>query len=359
MTIVAHQLQALEFVPRRPALSLDLLPHWSARMRVRLGHTRLMRVGEHLVLLDGEDGVVEVGTQQPQDDRLQPWVRHDVPVAAVGAGYESEPVIADPEGAVFRWLPGSEPQAVWEAGAPGASLSLVGLPHERLFFGRVLGGRRTMGVVDTRSGRTLWQRDGASALALPFESMLLLELTEELDVLVCLDAATGRECWRGKRLAGGLGGIIGVVQGSLWLATRSGTICALDVAKGRARHEMKLRDSTNPQGVLDDRGLFHACNGLSYQVLDLSGSGSLASQTQFVRSPEGPGPALGRLVLVAADDRLVFADERGSIFVVHPESPASPERLATANSLVVGTGIAFGRLFVLESAGFLRAYGDG
>jgi hypothetical protein len=68
-------------------------------------------------------------------------------------------------------------------------------------------------------------------------------------------------------------------------------------------------------------------------------------------------PAPGRLSIVTADGRLVFADQGGRVLAVSPERPDRPEEVAPRGEPVLGTGVAGGRLVVLRADGTMSAFG--
>jgi hypothetical protein len=73
-------------------------------------------------LVDADRGVVELGEAPPAGERLRPWARHDLPLAAVGAGYGGPPVLTGADGAVYRWAPGTVPRRTWTADVPPEEL---------------------------------------------------------------------------------------------------------------------------------------------------------------------------------------------------------------------------------------------
>jgi hypothetical protein len=355
VSLTAYALNTLDFRPRVISLLPDLALRWSAQLRFVLGRTKLLSWGDALVLVDEGQDLVEIGSERPGDETLRPWKRHGLALEYVGPAYQSDPILLDQDGNVYRWTPTKQPRLVWTPDAPPKSLVVTGLPQDRLLLQHYELQRSQTVLVDTAGRRVLWEIAGTMPTPLPHHDVLMMPLLAEPQTVICVEQDSGHERWRLDEVAGDFGDLVGVVGGALWLTTRAGQIQAIDVATGRLRKTMPVRDHHRPQGVLDAQGRFHVCNGLSYQVLDLD-AGRLLEYSAFAVDEQMPGLVLGRTTLPTQDGRLLFADDKGRIYVSKPQQRARPELLWEETAPIFAMGVAHGRLLTIAESCTLRCF---
>lgn len=344
--------QALDFTPRIFPFGENFRFRATRTIIFQTGHSRLLMQGGQLVFYNGGQGLLEITAQAPES-----WRHLPRPWAGYGPGYDSRPVLIDPEGVVYRWQPEADPQPVFATAAPGLSVAAVGLPQNRLLLQIDEKNAWTSQVVETDSGKVLWSGSEALPMVLPYADLLLARPFLTDSSVHCLEAKTGRTRW--KYASGAkLGDILGVCDDHVWLNTQDGRLLSLRVKDGQKQSEITLRNNRNPQGVMDPEGFLHICNGLNYQVVDLrQGSAKLVSYAEFEHTPDAPTTARGLLSLLLSQARLLFLDDLGKVFLVRPEDPSHPQCL-WKRSKVFNLGIAEGQLILLDWEGRITVLGE-
>src|SRR6266540_1476073 len=257
--VTAFRAEALDFLAHRVSVEADLTLSWSVQIPFRPGCTRLLAVGTQLVLFQADLGVYEVDGG-PIDNGLSSWCYHALRVVEAAPSYRSEAVLVDMDGLLYRWGPGQSPRPVGRMSGPAVDTAVLGLPDDEILLQRGPHDHRELALLDCRRGELRWSLDRGSALVLPHGKSLYLEPSDQLGTVSRVDSRTGGVRWRSKSVVGGLGTFLGVVDGALWVGTRSGTVVALDVASGEPVAEVRLR-TRYPDGVLDESGRLHACDG--------------------------------------------------------------------------------------------------
>lgn len=347
MSVVSLLPVRLDFEPREFALQQDLVGRWSETVALTAGQSRILCYGDALLLYSGpDDGLREIVAEPPG---VVP--RWQLKVAGYGAGYRSDAVFIDARGRIHRWDPRGEPELAWSTKTRGLDVAALGLPHQWLLLVREVEASYQTELVDTASGTVRWRRDGALPQVLPCDDSLVALPMLGPDV-ICLDSATGGVRWR--HTADTAPALIGAIDGHVWLSDQNGTLFALRLTDGRRVCELGLKNNRSALGVLDPQGRLHACNGLNYQVVDLAGGQArLVSATGFEGSST---TARGRLALLTTDGRLVFMDDHGKVFVVHPEDPRQPECIWD-ESHVFSLGIVQQHLALLDWEGQVTLLG--
>jgi outer membrane protein assembly factor BamB len=355
-TVVRVAPLALDFVPRVCALPKTFTRRFSQRFRCQTGQTRLFSYGDRIFFREGRSEALREVIGEP------PWLvpRVSFPLDSWGLGQDGDVMLIDRHGRIYVWRPGGEPALEWSAGVAGLQVSAVGLGHGTILVRR---GKLDLQdpanmkteLIDTSSGESRWSRRGAFAHVLPCgDAFLAVPFLEPPNVL-CVESATGDVRWTYDDPDAG--NFIGVVDDHVWLNTREHRVFALRLSDGQRAAEIALR-SRSPSGLLDPRGRFHACSGLRYEVVDLSnGQARLVSTVEFENGPDAPTTASGSLAVLCADGRVVFSDDKGKVFVVHPESPARPECI-WSESRVFNQGAAGDNLVLLDWDGGLTVLGS-
>ena len=330
--------------PRRAALARSLGPTWTASVPPQ---SLLLHYGEYVIATDRRTiGVL--------GDAAHPWAPLPFTIASLRPSALGDVALTDPEGTVYLWRPPDPPRAVWRPERPG-SYAAVSLGADQVLIARVESGEmQEYWAVDTASGQTLWSLDRRLHLATAVPHGVLA-WTEGLAALECYDAADGIRKWqmRGSPPVD----FIGVVGDVLWFPA-SHQLCRVDCMSGRRLPNVHVRNTQAPDGVLDDRGIFHCCLGLSYHTYDLIDGGRELAYTEFRITDAGPTLGAGRgALIVAVDGRLIFVDQRSAVWCVHPDQPADPELIWRAGDRVTTIAAMNEQLLVCEASGTITALG--
>ncbi|SPF40907.1 hypothetical protein SBDP1_320023 [Syntrophobacter sp. SbD1] len=349
MRYVPH---ALDYEPRAVSFGKDFHLRATVPVHLQTGQSRLLIRGAGVVFYNGDEGMVEISSQPPKM-----WRRLDLHLAGYGPGYGSDPVLVDHEGVVYRWPSGSEPISVFSTGIQGNCVSAWGLPEGRLLLLREEKGAWSTQIVEAETSRPLWSLPEAFPMLLPFEDCLIVRPRMTVSSVVCLDVESGQVRWRHES-EHRLGDIIAVVDRHVWLNTQESGLISLLVDDGVVQDEIALKNNRNPQGVLDTQGYLHICNGLNYQIIDINdGTSKLISYVEFENLPEAPTTARGMSSVFLSDGRLLFHDDHGKVFVVHPENGEHPHCIWD-KSRVFNLGIAEDQLVLLDWDGKITILGS-
>jgi hypothetical protein len=334
--ITAVSSTALDYSGRLGALAREPRLLWKTSVPYAIGHTRLYARNGSCVLAHPGAGLTEVGAEPPPDA----WARCTLDLFSAGAAWRSDPVLIDQAGGVHRCEAGGRTRRMFDAGVSGSALAAIGLPDDRTILKQYRSGDAFFEMRD--GGTALWKKRGPAIHLLPHDTRLFWEASG----IHALDAASGEALWNA---AGPLKRFIGVVETDLWFVPEDGRLAAIDAATGRLVRSIAVTDNRAVQGVLDERGRFHSTTGLRYQVYDLSGEGRMLVDLPL----EGSSTAAGELACVAADGRVVFTDDRGSLFVFDPARPGPLTPMWKSAQPLANPVIANNRIYVLERSTLL------
>lgn len=248
---------------------------------------------------------------------------------------------------VYQWEPGQAPRERWKARESGDHTAFS-LGRDRLLVVRVVGkedhGAYALSL--TGPAERLWSLSpGRHVDVIAPQGILSTRFDEnganvEID---CHDPATGelRWCcpWR-------LGDAIAIVDDVLW---QSGHYCLerVELRTGTRLADVSVRQAVAPGGLVDERGIFHCSHGFNYQQLDLRDNGRVLTFVELESTALGPKLGAGPNKMALADDgRMVFGDEGGSIWVVHPERPTKPEQVWRGEGRIMGMVVQQGKLWI-------------
>ncbi|MGI5186137.1 PQQ-binding-like beta-propeller repeat protein [Dactylosporangium sp. CA-152071] len=333
---------------------------WQARLTgFNRPDIRLDTVGGGALITAAEHGVLSVGADAP---RLEPgtdlW---PVKVRVCGGSIPGGLLAADTAGTVFRLIPGTEPAPVWHSRRSQYDVSVVALPGGQLVSSENDGGAwGQTELIDDSTGAIVWTSGRTLSVPMPVDDQLVSEgsykgLTGLKGELVSLDMKTGEERWsrphalpRGSRL-------LAVVNGVLWVQVswRSNRLLGFATEDGRSVGDVALPRESRDTFALDASGTLHIGDEHGWSTVDLT-QGLMTADVRF--AVPGCGTVYANRTLRSADGRLLFADDRGQIFVVHPDLPQRPELVTTLPSIRT-FGIAAGQLVVLSFDGTLTALG--
>lgn len=344
MTILSLAVHDLDLRPRRPAIARSLRTAWTASVSPQ---SLLLRYGEHIIATDRR-------TIGMLGDGGATWAPLPFTIASVRPSALGDIALTDATGTVYLWAPPHPPRAVWRDERPG-SYAAMSLGGDRVLITRVESGEiQDSRAIDTAAGQTLWTFHSSRHLAavLPHG---ILAWTAGLDALDCYDVADGTKKWRMR--GGPPVDFIALVGDVLWFPA-SHQLARVDCTSGRRLPNVRVRRTQAPDGVLDDRGVFHCCQGLSYHTYDLTGGGRELASTEFRITDAGPSVGAGRGGTIAtADGRFLFADQRSAVWCVHPDHPADPELIWRASDPITTIAAMSGQLLVCEASGTITAFG--
>ncbi|MFI0482281.1 hypothetical protein [Actinomadura sp. 9N215] len=318
---------------------------------------RIHTVSGEAVLTSAERGVVTLGADPPV---LQPdadlW---PVPVSVIGSGYPGQLMVIDEADTVYRLAPGVAPVPVWHCREDPNYTSVDGLPSGRLMVSSFDDAwsptreiRTGTSLIEESTGEVLWHSPVMLSPVMPTGGQVIGGA--DRDDLVSLDFGTGGELWRRKRAMLSASDAIAVVDGVLWTADPiNERLVGFAVDSGREAAAIAMPRPSRLTGLLDQAGTFHIGDEDGWLAVDLVHA-RVAADIRF--EPSGMGGVYKSRTVRSADGRLVLADDRGQIFVVHPEDARKPRRVATCPP-IQDIGIAAGRLLVLSHDGTLTALG--
>ncbi|KAA9379652.1 hypothetical protein F5972_08345 [Microbispora cellulosiformans] len=315
---------------------------------------RLDSVSGVAMLTSSEHGVLALGAAPP--DLRSDAGRWPVPVRVVGSGYPGQLMVVDNSGMVYRLSPERPPMPVWESTEHPDEVDVVGLPGGRLLASCFDDSWSETQLVEEATGHIVWRSPVVQAPVMPVGDQLIgiSHMAPSRGDLVSLDVRTGLERWR--RPGGSLWGadIVAVVRAVLWVDDRiNNQLVGFSVDSGRPMARVALPRTSRLTGVLDQAGVLHIVDEHGWLAVDLT-QARVVADVRFEVS--GMGRVYQSRTIRSADGRLVLADDRGQIFVMHPAQPQRPELVATCPQ-VRGIGIAEGRLIVLSHDGTLTALG--
>ncbi|MFC4033350.1 hypothetical protein ACFO3J_17905 [Streptomyces polygonati] len=313
---------------------------------------RLMDAGGAAWLVSSDRGVLTLGAGAPSLRTDADW--WPVPVRFVGSAHPGGLMLVDDDAGVYRLTPGQAPVPVWESAYAPDALGVTGLPGGRLLVDAFDDwSSSTMEMIDEVTGHIMW-RSGVVGPVMPVGDQLVGAAGEGGRDLVSLDLESGEERWRNPRALTMGGGFIAVVNGVLWIEdTLEERVRGFGVDSGRPVESIALPRPTRLTGVLDPGGRLHSADEHGWLVVDLA-RGRVDSDTRFENV--GIDRVLAARTVRSADGRLVLADTRGQIFVVHPAHPHRPEPVTTC-AQVAGIAITAGRVVVLSYDGTLTGIG--
>jgi hypothetical protein len=311
-------------------------------------NARLVSVSGAAVLMSHVHGVLALG-MAPPDLRSDLW---PVPVRVKGSSYPGQMMVADDSGVVYRLSPGQIPTPVQIGTQHPDDVGVVGLPGGRLLVGCFEDSWSETELVDETTGQVVWRAPIALAPVMPVGDQFIGNVSGTSGDLASLDVHTGLERWRNARW--GPLEIIAAIGGVLWLAdVISNKLVGYSVDSGREVASVGLPRESRLVGVLDQSGNLHIGDEHGWFIVDLT-QARVVADARFEAS--GMGGVYAHRTVRSADGRLVLADDRGQVFVVHPAQPQRPELVATCPQ-IQGIGIAAGRLIVLSFDGTLTAIG--
>jgi hypothetical protein len=337
----------LDLAPRRDAVSESFDVSWSAQVPK---NSLLLRYHDQIIVTDRQT----IGLLNNPNEPFSPWDRN---VKGFRASALGKLAITDVDGTVYLWEPPKTPVAVWHATEPGSYFA-VSLSDEHLLITRFAKGG-DMGdafAIDVSDGRVLWQLDPGFHIVAATQYGLLA-WSNLLDELQCFDQNSGQIRWR-TRWEGG-SELYGIVDGILWGPGKT-RLQRIDCETGTFLSPIDVQDSLTPGGIMDDEGIFHCCRGLNYQKFDLRDNGRRLSFAEFNITTEGPSLGAGPSgMIVTTDERLIFTDQRGGLWVVYPDRPTEPQLIRRASSMISTPVVRQGQLLIAESKGVITAFGAG
>lgn len=311
---------------------------------------RLDPVSGVAMLTSPAHGVLALGAGPP--DLRSEAGRWPVGVRFLGSAYPGQLMAIDDSGTVYRLSPGRAPRPVWNSTYHPDGLGVVGLPGGRLLVSGDDEGSETE-LVDEATGKVVWRSPVVLAPVIPVGDQLIGGATYTSGDLVSLDVRTGRERWRRPRVLSVLD-IVAAVGGVLWITDSiHNQLVGFDVDSGRPAATVALPRKSRLTGCLDQAGNLHLGDEHGWLVADLT-QARVAADVRFEAS--GMGTVYADRTVRSADGRLVLADDRGQVFVVHPAQPHRPELVATVPE-IRSIGMVAGRLIVLSFDGTLTALG--
>jgi outer membrane protein assembly factor BamB len=316
-------------------------------------NTRLVVVSGEAVLTSSADGVVALGAAPPD---LRPGADYWAMQAHVkGSSCPGQLMVADEAGMVYRVSPGKAPAAAWDSRMHHGDFSVTGLPDGRLLWDDCDGETGDSELIDPESGQVSWHSPVVLSPVVPVGGQLVGGgVADARGDLISLDTATGAERWRQRRALGAALDIVAAVGGLLWAGDSSGgRLLGFSLDSGRPAATVALPRRTRLVGCLDEAGNLHLADEDGWLIVDLA-QARVTADIRFEAA--GMGSVYARRTVRGADGRLVLADDRGQVFVVHPERPGKPELVATVPD-VKGIGIAAGRVILLSFKGILTALG--
>jgi len=331
----------LDLAPRSDAVSPALAVGWSMRVPP---NSFFLRYAEHVLVTDRKSIAVLGAAGEalaPLDLKLKDYYPS-------GLG---DPVLLDRSGNVFLWRPPEAPRLFFRFPEPGeyAAASLGGT---RLLILRYQDGAMSgASAVDAADGRVLWSSDAEFHLVAVTPEGILAS-TAAVDGLECHDPESGQRRWTVPWSGADL---FGIVDGIAW-GPGQNELQRIDCATGNKLTPVQVDNAKNPRGVVDERGIFHCCHGLSYQTYDLRNNGQRLSYSEFRLTAAGPSLGAGPSgTLIATDGRLIFSDQRGAIWVVHPNQPDQPELVWRARGVISGLAVRDSAVLVAEASGSITA----
>jgi len=335
----------LDFAPRRDSVSDSL--HVSGSTSV-LPNPSLLRYEDHIIVTDRKT----IGVFGGPDESFSPL---DLKLEGFRSSGVGKLAMTDVDGTVYLWEPPKPPIAVWRATEAGFYFA-VSLSDEHLLVTRFAknGDMEDAFAIDVSDGRILWRLDpGFHIVAATHYG--LLAWSNSLDDLQCFDQNSGHIKWH-TPWEGGIE-LYGIVDGILWGPGKT-HLQRIDCETGTFLSPIEVQDSLTPGGIIDDEGIFHCCGGLNYQKFDLRDNGRQLSFVKFHISTDGPSVGGGRAgMIVATDERLIFTDQRGGLWVVHPDQPTEPHLIWRASSIISTPVVRHGQVLVAESKGVITAFG--
>lgn len=347
--VINHSHTRLDYLGWRAPLDVEIKHQWRVSCQVHPSRTRIFGFGEGLVIIDGTSGVIQVGPQQPQSAEYASWERLHADVEAVSPGTKGSITIACRNGSVLTWAPGMKPAEIWKTQEEDPVANVL-TPDVLLLRNASISGRSTV-AVDLNRGVELWRRPFVPLVVLPcHDSFFSIERLSQGPV-VRIDARSGKEIWTATIPQ--ILDLIGVVDERLWVTRMGGQLIALDVAKGNVCETVEVNEIAIPSGVLDERGFFHQCNGITYHITDLH-DGSVIGNAELSSAHVCPSTAAGQNALLTDDDRILFFDESNRLFEVSMSNIRYPRLVWESESQIVGAGITNKSVYALESSGKLH-----
>jgi hypothetical protein len=315
-------------------------------------HTREARldaVSGVAMLTSPEHGVLALGAGPP--DLRSDAGRWPVPVRVIGSSYPGQMMAIDDSAMVYRLSPGRVPVPVWHSTYHPDDVGVVGLPGGRLLASTF---DSWCELVDEATGQVVWRSPIDPTPVMPVGDQLIGGAGAVSDDLVSLDVHTGVQRWRRPGALLPPSDIIAVVGGVLWVTDSiSNQLVGFSVDSGRPAGTVVLPRTSRLTGLVDQAGMLHIGDEHGWLVVDLT-QARVAADARFEAS--GMGEVYAARTVRSAEGRLVLADDRGQVFVVHPAQPQKPTLVATCPQ-IQGIGIAAGRLIVLSYDGTLTALG--
>ncbi len=143
----------------------------------------------------------------------------------------------------------------------------------------------------------------------------------------------------------------------VWFLIKAAIFPILSQDQGAKVHSLKLTNNRLPQGVVDHQGIWHVCNGLTYQKVRLATDNpQVFDYVELEDTAPAPTTTRGRLALVLEDGRLIFADDQGKVFALLPDQPGRPVCWWN-KSKVYNIGIVQEALVLLDWEGRLTIFG--
>jgi outer membrane protein assembly factor BamB len=312
--------------------------------------TRMDRVSGVALLTSPEHGVLTLGAKPP-DLHSDVVLRESVPVRVAGTAHPGQLMVIDESGMVHRVSPGREPVPVWQSVYHPDDTSVVGLPGGRLL---VYDDIYAIEMINEAKGKIKWRAPVALLPVMPVGNQLIGAAGATSNELVSLDLRTGKQRWRHDDLPRGGSDILAVIGDVLWVSDSiNKQVLGYSVDSGRPMATVALPRTGWRTSLLDQAGRLHIGDENGWLVVDLR-QARVAADVQFRLS--GMGTVYAKKTLRSADGRLVIADDKNQVFVVHPGQPQQPKLVATCPELR-SVGIATGKLIVLSWDGTLTAFG--
>lgn len=343
--VLSFAFSHLDLAPRRDSISESLPVSWSTSVQP---NPLLLRYHNQVIVTDRKTiGVF--------NDPNESFSSLDLNLKGFRSSAVGKLALTDIDGSVYLWEPPNLPIAVWRATRSGSYFA-VSLSAEHLLITRFAkdGDMEEAFAIDVRDGRILWRLDPGFHIVAATQYGLLA-WSNLLDGLQCFDQNTGKIRWHTPWEGGN--DLYGIVDGILWVPGKS-QLQRIDCKTGNFLSPIEVQDNLIPGGIIDDEGIFHCCRGLNYQKFDLTDNGRRLSVAEFHITTEGPSLGAGRSgMIVTTDERLIFTDQRGGLWVVHPDQPTEPQLIWRATSIISTPVVRQGQVLIAESKGVITAFG--
>jgi hypothetical protein len=339
---------------------------WTSQLTMVRGRTRILGMGDDVVLMNAPAGIVRFGPEPPASGAalVEAGLIDASPVGECQDVLLSE----DRGGQLYRWKPGTEPRRIWEAPVPGLKLWASGLDSGDVVLHRPQGGPassflRTMGagwaleVLDEKSQRIRWRHWEWPSAVLPSGDDLFVVPDRRTSVMK-LAYSDGSVRWKQRVEGAAIGGFQAHVAGQVWVTTFDEELVGLDDQTGVKSASVKLEHVGVFNAVADEHGRLHVCNGGRYWVLDLRDGGKVLTGDVITTGDEHiRGVTFASMGMPTTDGRFILTDDQGGVFVIAPGRPIRASLIfrAPTSSPLVGCRVAHGMVYTLDRQGTLTA----